>query len=172
MDFKYIEQLLEAYWRCETTPEEEAVLRAFFRQADLPARLARYRSLFVYEDEAAKEHLGGDFDKRMLAMVEGTPTAPTAAVHVHATRRRFNLRPFCRAAAVVAVVLTIGNAAQHQFGNNESEAPDYNYATYKDTYTDPQVALDEVSSAIKAVSASMPVALPADTTLAGKRLTE
>ena len=30
MDYKYIEQLLERYWQCETTLQEENILRAFF----------------------------------------------------------------------------------------------------------------------------------------------
>ena len=30
MDYKYIEQLLERYWQCETSVEEESELRAFF----------------------------------------------------------------------------------------------------------------------------------------------
>lgn len=49
MDYKYIEQLLERYWECETSIEEEAILRAFFLQKEVPAELARYKSLFVYE---------------------------------------------------------------------------------------------------------------------------
>ena len=32
MDFKYIEQLLERYWQCETSLEEEAQLRTFFTE--------------------------------------------------------------------------------------------------------------------------------------------
>ena len=32
MDYKYIEQLLERYWKCETTLEEEEILRMFFSQ--------------------------------------------------------------------------------------------------------------------------------------------
>ena len=31
MDYKYIEQLLERYWNCETSLEEEQILRAFFQ---------------------------------------------------------------------------------------------------------------------------------------------
>ena len=46
MDYKYIEQLLERYWDCETTNEEESILRTFFSQKDVPARLLKYRSLF------------------------------------------------------------------------------------------------------------------------------
>ena len=30
MDYKDIEQLLERYWQCETSVEEESVLRDFF----------------------------------------------------------------------------------------------------------------------------------------------
>ena len=28
MDYKYIEQLLERYWECQTSPEEEQILKA------------------------------------------------------------------------------------------------------------------------------------------------
>ena len=37
MDYKYINQLLERYWNCETSLEEEGILRAFFSQKDVPA---------------------------------------------------------------------------------------------------------------------------------------
>lgn len=36
MDYKYINQLLERYWRCETSLEEEDILRSFFSQKDVP----------------------------------------------------------------------------------------------------------------------------------------
>ena len=48
MDSKYIEQLLERYWQCETSLEEEAELRAFFSGSDVPKHLLRYKDLFVY----------------------------------------------------------------------------------------------------------------------------
>ena len=41
MDYKYIEQLLERYWEGETTLQEEAILRAFFSQEDVPAGLMK-----------------------------------------------------------------------------------------------------------------------------------
>ena len=34
MDYKNIEQLLERYWECETTPQEERILKAFFSPTD------------------------------------------------------------------------------------------------------------------------------------------
>ena len=65
MDYKYIEQLLERYWRCETSLQEEEILRMFFSQEDIPVALVPYRSLFVYEqNEKEMDVLGDDFDQR------------------------------------------------------------------------------------------------------------
>ena len=49
MDYKYIEQLLERYWRCETSLEEEAILKTFFNQTHIPSHLMPYKPLFVSE---------------------------------------------------------------------------------------------------------------------------
>lgn len=111
MDYKYIEQLLEHYWECKTTIQEEHILRAFFSQDDIPESLARYREVFTTVSDMAGEHLGEDFDKRILSMTTETEKQVTA--------RRITLyhrmRPLYRAAAMVAVVLTIGMAAHHSF---------------------------------------------------------
>ncbi len=120
MDYKYIEQLLERYWECQTTLEEEAILRNFFRQEDVPASLLPYRQLFIEEDEMAAEHLGKDFAERMLQLV-----GEDASVHVCKARRLTfmrRLRPFYRAAGLVAIMLTIGDAAQQSFNDDDTFA--------------------------------------------------
>ena len=61
---------MERFWKCETSQEEEGILRAFFRQKDIPQSLEPYRSLFVYEDEAKETKLGADFDEKILKLVE------------------------------------------------------------------------------------------------------
>ena len=67
MDYKYIEQLLERYWQCETTLEEEQILRTFFSQENVPACLLPYKDLFTYEQSDVEENvLGDEFDKMML----------------------------------------------------------------------------------------------------------
>ena len=105
MDDKYIEQLLERYWQCETTLQEEAILRTFFSQDDVPAELEQYKALFAAQQH--EEILGDDFDARILAMV-GQEAEPKAKVVTLTSR----LMPLFRAAAVVAIILTLGNAAQ------------------------------------------------------------
>ena len=55
MDYKYIEQLLERYFKCETSLEEERILRTFFSQKDVPVTLLPYRDLFMYEQSGMEE---------------------------------------------------------------------------------------------------------------------
>ena len=95
MDYKYINQLLNKYWEGATTLEEENILRSFFSQKDVPGSLIQFRPLFVYEQ----------FDAQLLAMVG--EDAPVKAQKITLTRR---LMPLFKAAAMVAIVLTLGNA--------------------------------------------------------------
>lgn len=119
MDYKYIEQLLERYWVCETTLEEEEILRAFFCQKDVPENLLPYRSLFVYEHEEKKmDVLGDDFDQKMLQMVGEAPTEKARTISL---RQRF--MPLFRAAAIVAIILTLGNAMQVTFEDDSPANP-------------------------------------------------
>ena len=106
MDYKYIEQLLERYWQCETTLQEETILRSFFSQEEVPVWLLKYKALF--DATTQKETpLGDDFDKRILAMTENKKAVKARTISL--TQR---LMPLFKAAAVVAIVLKLGNAAQ------------------------------------------------------------
>lgn len=148
MDYKYIEQLLERYWECETSLEEESILRSFFSQKNVPASLARYKDLFVYEQQQGIQSLGEDFDRRVAEAV-GQGSASSSAsprtvsvAHVTISQR---LRPLYRAAAVVAIVTLVGTAAQHSFtkrGDTGGQVWDYNQSAYKDSYSDPDKAYE------------------------------
>lgn len=113
MDYKYINQLVERYWRCETSLEEEAILRAFFSQEDIPAELLKYKEIFCYQQQTKEDVLGEDFDKRVLAKIAG-PVKVKARMITMTDR----LKPLFKAAAIVAIVLTLGNAAQVPFSED------------------------------------------------------
>ena len=122
MDYKYIEQLLERYWQGETTLQEENILRSFFSQQDIPEHLQKYKALFTYEKE---EPLGDDFDTRILEMIgEGEPKAKTVTMISRLT-------PLFKAAAIVAIVLTLGNAAQAPW-NYGWDDPKDEYAKFRE----------------------------------------
>lgn len=117
MDYKYIEQLLECFFDCKTTLQEEQILRSFFEQEDVPAHLAQYADLFKYEAEAKQESLGEAFDQRMLAQI-AAEEKPKARIMQLFTRQS---APFFKAAAVVAIALTIGRATEHAIGEQAAE---------------------------------------------------
>lgn len=121
MDYKYINQLLDRYWKGETSLEEEEILRAFFSQDELPAELKPYQALFSYEmGEAKQEALGDDFDQKIMAMIEDEYTKkPNKAKVISLTER---LKPLFKAAAVVAIILTLGNAVQVPFQSNDIDS--------------------------------------------------
>jgi len=111
MDYKYIEQLLERYWECETSLEEENILRTFFSQDNIPVSLLRYKSLFSYEQKAKlSEPLGDDFDQKILAMTGQEQPVKARVISLHS-----RLMPLFKAAAIVAIIITLGNAMQVAF---------------------------------------------------------
>lgn len=144
-DYKQIEQLLERYWLAETSLQEEELLRKIFMEEDLPAHLARYRALFVYQTEAAEPCLSNDFEARIMAACQQLPV-------VKAKRITFAARimPLCKAAAMIAVLWSVGFFLQKTLFS--PAATEYDYNTYTDTYDDPGVAYKQVSSALQLLS--------------------
>ena len=122
MDYKYIEQLLDKYFEAQTSLGEEQILRAFFAQEDVPVHLLPYREFFVYQSFGKNaEALGEDFDEKILGIIgEGKTDEPH---HVVARKVSLNkrLRPLYKAAACVAIVLSIGQAAQMPYYKSEAE---------------------------------------------------
>ena len=115
MDYKYIDQLLERYWRGKTSLQEEEILRMFFSQEDIPAALLPYRDLFVYEqNEKEMEKLDDDFDQRILGMIQEDEPVKARVITM-----RHRLMPLFKAAAVVAILLTLGNAMQAAFSDGD-----------------------------------------------------
>ncbi|WP_300727508.1 hypothetical protein [uncultured Bacteroides sp.] len=135
MDYKYIEQLLERYWNCETSVEEEQILRSFFHQKEIPAHLLRYKSLFVYQDAEKEVKLGDDFDRRILAEIE-RPVVKAKRLTLHS---RF--MPLFKAAAVMALLFTIGGVVKHSMGSGKADVV-YVYDQFEDRTNDPQVAYE------------------------------
>ena len=116
MDSKQIEQLLERYWACETNVEEEAMLRRFFCEEEVPSSLLPYRDLFIYQQKQSEAHLSADFDARILEKIEQVPVVKARKVTL-ITR----LMPMLKAAAAIALLLLLGNLLQHSFSVGQQE---------------------------------------------------
>ena len=160
MDYKYIEQLLDRYFQGETTLQEEQILKSFYAQGDkeMPQEIGQYAPLFCVMNE--QETLGEDFDEQMIRMTEGTTRVKARTVSM--TER---LRPLFRAAAMVAILLTLGGAISQSLRDNstwvdmddysnkaleavsgeEQDAPTVAYDQMKDSLT---LAKDELQTII------------------------
>lgn len=135
MDSKRIEQLLDRYWRCETSLEEEAQLRDFFNGKEVPAHLLPYKELFACQRLLQEARLSDGFDARVLAAI-GKPV-----VKAHRLTLWTRFVPLFKAAAVVAVVVMLGGVVQHSFLADNGEAPVVD--TIGKQISAPSVALSE-----------------------------
>ena len=67
MDSRQVESLLEKYWNCETSLEEEKQLKAFFASENVPPSLKETAELFSYfENQRQRPLADGSFDANIL----------------------------------------------------------------------------------------------------------
>ena len=150
MDYKYIEQLVERYFEGETSLKEEQILKAFFEQEEreMPRELLQYRDFFAAMK--AEEALGDDFDERLLRLTEEPVMVKAQTISLSD-----RLRPFLRAAAVVAVVLTVAGALDQSFKDDRTWIDESDYAQFQVNTNDPAVAHDLKADSLAADSLLM-----------------
>ena len=162
MDYKYIEQLLDRYFQGETTLQEEQILKTFFAQEaeDMPQELSSYAPLFSMLNE--KETLPDDFDQCMLAMAKDTIQVKARIVSL-AER----LRPLFGAAAVIAILLTLGNAINQSFKQDDVWVDAERYATVIVETGDAAVAYEQTTDSLAFSKDRRTVTTPTDSLLSG-----
>ena len=139
MDSKHLEQLLEKYWNCESSLEEEQELHAYFGGQGVPDSLKETAELFRYFETEKKKSLDGSFDKvvtkeikqrhsgKIISMVSWTNMARIAAGLFVVAAATYFIREEVRKAYPEEIVVT-------------------------DTYSDPKVAFEETKKALMMIS--------------------
>ena len=136
MDSKQLEQLLEKYWSCETSLEEEKQLRNYFR-GEVPENLKDTAELFRYfEMQQAKSVGGSDFDATIIKKIKQSKPAGKSANMI------FN---YSRIAAGLIVVITATYFVRQEV--RKAYPPEV-----VDTYSDPKLALEETKKALMMIS--------------------
>lgn len=164
MDYKYINQLLERYWKGETSLKEEEILRSFFSQEDVPADLQQYQPIFAYErEEVETSVLGDDFDQKMMFLIQGEEKteSPQKTKVISLTER---LKPLFKAAAIVAICLTLGNAIQVPF-SHDAEYVGQTEESIKTTGNVSVAVVDSTTTDSTQHTSFEPMAAPASPTL-------
>ena len=159
MDYKYIEQLLERYWAAETSLEEESILRTFFSQKDIPAEMEHLRPLFT--DDAVGQTLDDDFDARILQAI-GEPLTSKEVVKAREVTLTQRLMPLFKAAAIIAIILTLGGALQAPWDNTWNTPEDYAAIQQVDTMNVIPVQAENISATASDSTGVMQAAQPKD----------
>jgi hypothetical protein len=139
MDSKEIVQLLEKYWNCDTTLEEENQLSNFFSSADVPSHLHETSELFHYYDDQRKQPLSDKiFDAVILKKLkEASPEGKVVKMFYYVAK----------IAAGLIVVLAAGYLVRQEVRKSYP-------AEVADTYSDPKLALEETKKALMLISKS------------------
>lgn len=137
MDSKEIGQLLEKYWNCETSLEEEQLLRSYFNGPNVPEQLKDAADLFKFFEGERRRALGDSFDHDVMRTVKKTERKAKVVSMVRWVQ-------VARMAAGVLVVVVAG-----YFVRNEVIK-----STPEDTFSDPRQALEETKKALMLISKS------------------
>ncbi len=132
MDSKNIEQLLEKYWNCETTLEEEQQLRDYFRGGQIPSNLNETAELFRYFEEQRHTELhGSSFESRVMNKIKPAGRSVGFSMNI------------VRIAAGLAVVIAAGYFVRQEVRKSYPA---------EDTFSDPKIAFEETKKALMMIS--------------------
>lgn len=142
MDSERIEELLEKYWRCETSLEEEAQLHDYFRQTPVPDSLKETATLFRYFGDQKRERLIDEsFEPSVIRKIR-YPSKGKVATLVFNTMRI--------AAGIIVLVLAVWLVRMEVRKSTPNEMTD--------TYDDPKMAFEETKKALMMISRSFSTA--------------
>lgn len=138
MDSDKINSLLDKYWACETTLDEEKELREYFEQGEFPEQLRETSHLFRYFSETRSNAISDvSFDRQVIDRI-------SAGKQGKVRRLLFNTM---RIAAGVAVLVVATFLVRNEIRNNNPE-------DVADTYSDPKIAFEETKKALMMISKS------------------
>lgn len=130
-----IEQLLDKYWKADTSLEEEKELRDFFNSQDVPDDLKEVASLFNYFEFQKKQTLNeGDFKQNLKVSDDG--------------RRGKVVKLMFTTAKIAAGVLVVVAATFLVRDEIRKSYP----TEVVDTYSDPELAFEETKKALMMIS--------------------
>jgi hypothetical protein len=137
MDFKEKEELLQKYWNCQTSLEEEKHLREYFSGHDIPEQFKEAANLFRYFEDAKKKSLTDvAFERQVMRKVN-----PSGG---HVKRLMYNTMRIAAGLAVVIAATWFIRTEVRQTIPQE----------VVDTYDDPELAFEETKKALLMISKS------------------
>lgn len=137
MNNEKIHSLLEKYWNCETSVQEEKELQAFFSKGDVPEEFRQYIPLFSFIREEQSVTLSDGFNERLENAIESEGKERYVTIRI--------FRPLLRIA--VSVLLVIGMGVSFYFIAKQDNRPHF-----VETFEDPNAAMQHATYALEKLS--------------------
>jgi hypothetical protein len=138
MDSKRIEELLNRYWSCESSLEEEQQLREYFRAGNYPEQLKETAALFIYFEAHKKKSINDEtFDTQVVGKIKSPPKGKMASL----------LQNSMRIAAGITVLIVAFVLVKNEIRKTTPQE-------VVDTYDDPRLAFEETKKALMMISKS------------------
>ena len=145
MELNRIEILIERYWNCVTTVEEERELQEFFNSNEVPDSMAEVAQLFkYYASQQQKKLKDKGFDYSVLQQVKNTKSPKIRKLES-------NFQNYMRVSAVL--VLVIGGSLIFRLGIWQGEKPPM--VLVEDTFSTPEEAYAETKRAFELIASKM-----------------
>ena len=135
-----MKEILERYWDCQTSTEEEQLLREWFSQGNVPDELKQYRSAFLLQMQMADQKADPSLCRNVLNAIENE----TIKAH-----KSFSFYSMIKIAASILVIVSMGIGI---FTHYQQEK--FLKEMFIETYTDPEDALKETRAVLDKVSSS------------------
>lgn len=137
MDYKSVKTLLEKYWNCETSLDEEAQLRTYFSSNEVHEDHKEFAALFQYYKSENEFRISDNFDANVLKQIDDKRKS--------GKQRYINI--YYKVAAAVILILFFVTIHQRFIAVKDKAT-----AVVQDTFDDPQKALEETKKALLLVS--------------------
>jgi len=138
MDSKKLDELLNKYWNCETSLEEEQQLREYFKGSQVPSQLNETAAVFRYFEEVKKKSLDDQaFEEAVLKKVSPQKNGKVVRLVYNSMR----------IAAGIAVLLVAIFFVRKELKPDQPQA-------VVDTYDNPKLAFEETKKALMMISKS------------------
>ena len=144
MDLNRVKILLERYWNCVSTVEEENELKLLFNSNDVPDELRESAALFKYFEQQKQATLNEKFNEEIIEKIK-LQQSPTVI------KINRGLQNYMRVAAAVLVILAASFIFRMEFWQGEKPK----LLLVEDTFQTPEEAYAETKKAFMLIAEKM-----------------
>jgi hypothetical protein len=138
MDSEKIDELINKYWNCETTLEEEQQLQAYFSSSSIPEHLKETALLFRYFNEQKHKSLTDvSFERSVMRKINAPKKGKVTSLLFNSMRI---------AAGIIVLIVAVWLVRMEVRETTPQEM--------EDTYDDPKMAFEETKKALMMISKS------------------